>query len=48
MHLGSLFRNARKSQTQPQAAASLGVCRQTIAAWERGEIPEDTLGLVCE
>jgi DNA-binding XRE family transcriptional regulator len=49
MHLGSLFRNARKSQnqTQAEAAASLGVCRQTISAWERGEIPEDALELVC-
>jgi transcriptional regulator with XRE-family HTH domain len=49
MHLGALFLHARKSQNQTQAesAASLGVCRQTIAAWERGEIPEDALDLVC-
>lgn len=49
MHLGALFRTARKSQnhTQAEAAASLGVCRQTIAAWERGEIPEDALELAC-
>jgi DNA-binding XRE family transcriptional regulator len=50
MHLGDLFRNARKHQshTQAEVAVSLGVCRQTISAWERGEIPEDALGLVCE
>lgn len=49
MHLGILFRNARKSQnqTQAKAAAKLGVCRQTISAWERGEIPEDAFELVC-
>ena len=49
MHLGTLFLHARKSQnqTQAEAAAKLGVCRQTIAAWERGEIPDDALELVC-
>jgi DNA-binding XRE family transcriptional regulator len=49
MHLATLFLHARKSQnqTQAEAATSLGVCRQTIAAWERGEIPEDALELVC-
>jgi DNA-binding XRE family transcriptional regulator len=40
---------ARKSQsqTQAEAAASLGVCRQKIAAWERGEIPVESLELAC-
>lgn len=49
MSIGALFRTARKSQsqTQAEAAASLGVCRQTISAWERGEIPEDALELIC-
>ena len=47
---GELLKHLRRRQhlTQPQLAAKLGVHRNTIGIWERGEFLPDTKGMVLE